>query len=321
MIATQNVWALVLAGGEGKRLQALTTQPGGTPVPKQFCSLRGERSLIEEAIDRGAALVDTERICAIVAANHRRWWSENVSLRRLVSENLLVQPRNRGTAVGILYSTMQIASKDPDALIVVLPSDHHVEDEVTLREALLEAIQMAWRSGGGPVLLGLQPDHADSELGYIVPGAADPIGGYRVKRFVEKPSISSARQLIRDGALWNMFIVVASAQRIVRLFESRLSALVTQMRTIVASSPSERSFEHTYDRLPVVDFSRHVLQGQESSLRVMRVRPCGWSDLGTPVRVGETLRRLTPHDYAAAVARRSAYINLAAQHEHLQRQV
>ena len=321
MIATQNVWALVLAGGEGKRLHALTTQPGGTPVPKQFCSLRGERSLIEEAIDRGAGLLETERICAIVAADHRRWWAENVSLRRLLTNNLIVQPRNRGTAIGILYATMRIASMDPDALIIVLPSDHHVEDEDTLRESLVEAIEMARQSGGGPVLLGLQPDHADSELGYIVPGAADPVGGYRVKRFVEKPSASSARQLIRAGALWNMFIVVASAQRIVRLFESRLGALLTDMRAIVASGTGEPSFGQIYERLPVVDFSRQVLEGQESSLRVVQVSPCGWSDLGTPVRVGETLRRLPPHDYAAAVARRSAYINLAAQHEHLQRRV
>jgi mannose-1-phosphate guanylyltransferase len=317
MIATQNVWALVLAGGEGKRLHALTTQPGGTPVPKQFCSLRGDRSLIGEAIERGAALVDTERICAIVAADHHRWWAENVSLRRLVTDNLIVQPRNRGTAVGILYSTMRIASADPDALIVVLPSDHHVDDEGTLRESLVEAIQVARRSGGGPVLLGLQPDHADTELGYIVPGAADPVGGHRVKRFVEKPGASSARELIAGAALWNMFIVVAAARRIVGLFESRLSALLAQMRAIVASRIGEPRFAEIYERLPAVDFSRHVLEGQESSQRVVRVRPCGWSDLGTPVRVGETLRRLPPHDYAAAVARRSVYLNLAAQHEQL----
>jgi mannose-1-phosphate guanylyltransferase len=53
MMSSKNVWVLVLAGGEGKRLRVLTTEPCGTPVPKQFCSLRGERSLIEEAIDRG----------------------------------------------------------------------------------------------------------------------------------------------------------------------------------------------------------------------------------------------------------------------------
>jgi mannose-1-phosphate guanylyltransferase len=199
MIATQNVWALVLAGGEGKRLHALTTRPGGTPVPKQFCSLRGERSLIEEAIARGSALVDTERICVIVGAAHRHWWLQSAALKRLPANNLIVQPRGRGTAVGILYAVLHIATKDPDAVIVLLPSDHHVADEGALRESLVAALQRTRQGAGSPVLLGLEPDRADTELGYIVPGARDPSGGYRVRRFVEKPDISAARALVDGG--------------------------------------------------------------------------------------------------------------------------
>ena len=327
MIATQNVWALVLAGGEGKRLQALTTQPGGTPVPKQFCSLRGERSLIEEAIDRGAALVDTERICAIVGAAHRRWWSRSAALQRLPVDNLIVQPRGRGTAVGILYAVLHIAAKDPDAAIVLLPSDHHVTDEGTLRESLVAALQRIRKGTDGPVLLGLEPDRPDTELGYILPGARDPLGGYRVRRFVEKPNASAARSLLEDGGLWNLFIVVATARCLIDLLKSRLGDFVSQMRTVITraqlpgSAATEwQGLEELYERMPEVDFSRDVLEGQEASLCVMRVRPCGWSDLGTPRRVGETLRRLPAQDYVAAVSRRSAFVNLAAQHDRLQRQ-
>jgi hypothetical protein len=89
-----------------------------------------------------------------------------------------------------------------------------------------------------------------------------------------------------------------------------------------AASPGigKPNLTEKYERLPEVDFSRHVLEGQESALRVLRVPPCGWSDLGTPRRVRETLRRLPPRDYAAAVSRRSAYVNLAAQNDRLQRQ-
>jgi mannose-1-phosphate guanylyltransferase len=326
MISAQKVWALVLAGGEGKRLRALTMEPCGTAVPKQFCSLRGERSLIEEAIDRGAALVDAQRICAIVAAEHRRWWSESAALSRLSADNVIVQPRNRGTGVGILYATLQIAAKDPDAVIVLLPSDHHVDDEGTLRESLVAALQRVLRRTSGPVLLGLEPDHADTELGYIVPGVRDSSGGHRVQRFIEKPSVSAARGLVEGGGLWNMFVVAATAQSLVALFQPRFGDLVTQMQTIVAQSrlgsPASigaLNLAQMYQRLPEVDFSRHVLEGQESALRVMRVRPCGWSDLGTPLRVSNTLRRLTPHDYAVAVSRQSAYINLAAEHDRLQR--
>lgn len=318
MIATKHVWALVLAGGEGKRLQVLTTQPGGTPVPKQFCSLRGERSLIEEAIDRGAALVDTERICAIVSAAHRRWWAQSAALQRLPADNLIVQPRGRGTAVGILYAVLHIAAKDPDAVIALLPSDHHVADEATLRESLVAALQRVRDGAGGAVLLGLEPDRPDTELGYIVPGARDPSGGYRVRRFVEKPDAAVARSLVEAGSLWNMFIVVASARGLIELLQPPLGDFVSRMQAAMLQSPA--SLERLYELMPEVDFSRHVLEGQESSLCVMRVRPCGWSDLGTPRRVGETLRRLPAQDYASAVSRRSAFINLAAQHDRLQRQ-
>lgn len=327
MMAPTSVWALVLAGGEGKRLHVLTTQSCGTPVPKQFCSLGGERSLIEEAIARSAALLDTERICAIVAAEHERWWSESAASCRLPSSNLIVQPRNRGTAVGILYATLQIAAKDPDATVVLLPSDHHVAYEVTLRESLVAALQAVRRCGARPVLLGVAPDIADTELGYIVPGARDLSGGHRVRRFIEKPSASDARRLIESGALWNMFIIVAAVQRLIDLFRPQWGPLITEMQALVARHQSagsadigEANFAEKYQRLPEVDFSRHVLEGQESALRVLRVPPCGWTDLGTPRRVREALRRLPPRDYAAAVSRRSAYVNLAAQHERLQPQ-
>jgi mannose-1-phosphate guanylyltransferase len=327
MISSRGAWALVLAGGEGKRLRVLTTEPSGTPVPKQFCSLRGERSLIEEAIDRGAALVDTERICAIVAAEHRRWWSESAALARLPPDNLIVQPTNRGTAVGILYAMLHIAAKDPDATVVLLPSDHHVANEGILRDSLVAALQAAMRSRSGPVLLGLEPDNADTELGYIVPGARDPSGGYRVRQFVEKPSVTVASWLIESGALWNMFIIVAAIESLIDLFRPRWHPLISELQALVPLDQSsglkairELNLAQRYARLPEVDFSKHILAGQEPSLRLMRVRPCGWSDLGTPRRLRETLRRLPPHDYAAAVSRRSAYVNLAAQDDRLQRQ-
>jgi len=327
MISMHHVWALVLAGGEGKRLHALTTKPCGTPVPKQFCSLRGERSLIEDAIERAGALVDTERICAIVAAQHRRWWSDIAGLKRLPAHNLIVQPRNRGTAVGILYATLQILKRDPQAVIVLLPSDHHVDDEDILRQSLVAALRRARRRMDSAVLLGLEPDHADTELGYIVPGAGDPLGGHRVLRFIEKPSHSMAHEIIGGGALWNTFILIAGGQCLTELFQSRFAELVVDVNAIVEKSlapPSADANEwdlmEMYERLPDVDFSRHLLEGRESSLCVVRVQPCGWSDLGTPRRVGETLRRLRPQDYAAAIANRSPYMNLAAQHDRLRRQ-
>lgn len=316
-------WALVLAAGEGSRLRALTTQPCGTPVPKQYCSLHGGASLVEDAIHRAQSQVTAHRVCAIVAQQHHRWWSTIDALTQLPPGNLIVQPRNRGTAIGILYSLIHILSQDPDAQILLLPSDHYVAEEDVLNGSLGAAMTHVAQAPDCPVLLGLHPDEPDSELGYIMPGAPDALGARAVARFIEKPALTAATHLVRSGGLWNMFIIAASARSLLNLFLPRFAPIVMEMQVIVGSALQTRSagggwpaIVDMYTRLPELDFSRDLLEGRESALRVLRVPPCGWSDLGTPHRVGETLRRLPdrPTTTLAAQPRLQGYINLAVQH-------
>jgi mannose-1-phosphate guanylyltransferase len=243
------------------------------------------------------------------------------ALAQLASDNVVVQPRNRGTAIGILYALMHILAKDPDARVLVLPADHYVRDEATLRRSLREAMEHVAFDRDRPVLLGMKPDELDPDLGYIVPGGPDPIGGQRVERFIEKPDPELAAHMLPAGALWNMFIIAARAATLVDLFLPRFAPLVMEMKVMVSSSLAAESptagwpaIVAMYERLPCLDFSRDILELRESSLRVIEVPRCGWSDLGTPRRVGLTLARLRPYEYDAAVVSRSEYMNLAAQH-------
>ena len=325
MSGTRQFWALILAGGEGSRLRALTTRPCGTAVPKQFCSLRGGRSLLEDAVDRALHLSDPERTCAILAQQHQRWWSGIDGLRRLPQGNLIVQPRNCGTAIGILYSLLHIVARDADARIVLLPADHYVREEETLRRAVLRAVARVEKDAQRPILLGLRPDEIDTDLGYILPAGLDPLGGRKVARFIEKPGVRTAGEIIEAGGLWNTFITAASATALINLFLPRYAALVMEMQVIVsrsldADAPAAGwpAIVDMYQRLPTLDFSRDLLEGQERALRVLPVPPCGWSDLGTPHRLGQALRRLDPCEYDAAVSSRSDYLNLAAQHAHME---
>lgn len=310
-------WALLLAAGDGRRLSELTTKKGLT-VPKQFCSLRRGPSLLQSALQRAAAVTSAERICAVVAADHRGWWSEQ--LECLSTDNIFVQPRNRGTANGVLFPVLSILQRDPDARILLLPSDHYVQDENTLEESI-SAVTRLRPPSPEIVLLGLQPREADPELGYIVPGR-DRAGGYReVERFVEKPLPPLAQQLIDTGALWNAFIVAADSQALLKLFERRSPDIVQALSEILSAPSSDVSREQRlfelYEALPGLDFSRHILQGHEHHLRVLPVPECGWSDLGTPRRVADVLRELED-DRSFLVSRgtgEARYLSLAAQHE------
>lgn len=286
-------WALVLAAGEGSRLQALTTIASGVAVPKQFCSFGGGTSLLHDAMARARVVAEPERITTVVADHHHRWWRE---LRLDLSpENLVKQPRNRGTAIGILLPLLHILRRDPDASVLVLPSDHYVRNEDVLASSLRRAMVEVAHRPEHILLLGVAPDEADSELGYIV-SEGDPAGDVRtVTQFVEKPDAATARALIARGGVWNSFIFAAKGHALLRAFEARCPDLVGEMRHLISlpASPMQRmALLDLYQRSPDLDFSREILQRSPARLRVMTIPACGWSDLGTPHRVIEAGARL-----------------------------
>ena len=305
MHSNSNTWALVLAAGDGSRLRTLTTTSGGLSVPKQFCSLRGGRTLIEDALQRARAVAPADQICVVAAETHRRWWDR--LLAALPARNVFAQPENRGTAHGILLPLLEIAAGDPDAIVVVLPADHYVRDEAALASALREAAGLAAADRGTACLLGVEPDEADTELGYIVPAERRYHRASAVVEFIEKPFLNRACALLDQGALWNVFILASSAKALLALYESRFDSTIARLRAAATAA--------IYRDLQSLDFSRDVLEGQEAALRVLRVPDCGWTDLGTLPRVARTLYRL-PNEALAGRSDPNSFLrlNLAVQH-------
>ena len=311
MRACRNTWAVVLAAGDGTRLATLTTDPAGNAVPKQFCSLDGGRSLLEDAVARAARVVPAERVYVMVSEHHRRYWAR---MRRVMREtHTLVQPANCGTAHGILLAVLSILARDPFARILFLPADHHVRDESALAGAARTAVTRVGSEARGLALVGIEPEDPDPELGYIVPGPMLAHDTYAVLRFVEKPDPARARELLCAGALWNSFIFAADGASLLGIFRRRMPDSVEALSTALAREDSGRALRELYATLPSIDFSRAITQGSEQLLSVVAAPLCGWSDLGTPKRVGETLRRLE----RLGVSQPSAFINLAAQHARL----
>jgi mannose-1-phosphate guanylyltransferase len=317
----QHTWALVLAAGEGSRLRRLTTDASGTAIPKQFCSLHDGTSLLLDTLRRAHSFAARNHIGAVVAEAHRRWWRSDLwSLNRA---NITVQPANRGTANGILLQLLSLLAQDPFAKLVVLPSDHYFADEAVIARALHRAVQQVYAHPESLVLLGIEPDEADGELGYILPGDALQEDAFRVAQFVEKPSADIARSLISRGAMWNSFIFAADGNTLLSVYRQLMPEIVDEMETARARDAARGSRQDAmfelYERLPSVDFSSRIAQRAENRLTLLNVPRCGWSDLGTPRRVAEILKRSPLTRIAPAKhPRPSAYFSLAASHAQLQ---
>jgi mannose-1-phosphate guanylyltransferase len=199
-----------------------------------------------------------------------------------------------------------------------------VQDEPTLAESLRCALTHLRMRRHETLLLGIEAEEPDSELGYIVPGDRSSDGTFEVVQFVEKPSAAHARELIDNGALWNAFIVAASVRALLQVLEGRFPEIVREMRAAVRKDlccpRNAIATAELYERLPHLDFSRDVLgNGKDANLRVLPTPQCGWSDLGTSKRVVQTLRQLRsrPRPIEASFSM-STHISLAERLEGLQ---
>ena len=284
-------WTIVLAGGSGIRLAQLTHAARGIPVPKQYCSLQGNQSLLAATLARADALVERKHVVTVVADEHEGYWRRE--LRDRARENVVVQPRNRGTAAGVLLPLLAIAARDPLAQVTLLPSDHFVADEPGFAAALRFAQTAAAHLPHRVLLIGIVPDAPESGYGWVLPGARR--GPLRpVQRFIEKPEPAIASELLRGGAVWNSFVLVGSVLAFLRLYERRAPDLLAAFTAADAHRDPGRAAA-LYADLPEVDFCRALLEGSEPHLGLCIAPACGWTDLGTPARVAACMSWLAAH--------------------------
>ena len=290
-------WTVVLAAGDGSRLARWTTDRSGCVVPKQFCCLRGGRSLLRDTLVRARAVSNPDKTLVVVAARHRRHWERE--LHDWPQENIVVQPLNRGTAAGILLPVLTILERDPSANIAVLPSDHFVHRERILTAALETALDSTRDEPGILTLLGISPDSPDNDYGWIVPGE-DAGKTYGVSSFVEKPHAAVALRLLQRGALWNSFIFAAKGSTLAAMYQHQFPELLARFQLAFEGSVGSRAMEleRLYGQMSTDDFSRGLLQNCHDRLRVVRVPDCGWTDLGTPQRVQDCLHSLPMRAFA-----------------------
>ncbi|HEY2961346.1 MAG TPA: sugar phosphate nucleotidyltransferase [Pyrinomonadaceae bacterium] len=290
-------WAVILAGGDGTRLQAMTRSITGDDRPKQFVPLIGGSTLLEQTRRRVAQSILPGQTLFVVTEKHQRFYR---SMTDSVSPSVLLeQPANKGTAPAILYALLRVAAKSPKAIVALFPSDHYFADDAAFMSHVDAAFDAVQAHPATITLLGITPTSPETEYGWIEPQQSIlgtmPLSITRVSRFWEKPNSDTARMLMNNGCLWNSFVMVGRVDALLKMTRRALPEMYSQFASIMPSfeTRTERNSLHQlYSKIQESNFSHEVLAARAEDLTVMRVGDVGWSDLGEPARVLSTLGRI-----------------------------
>lgn len=283
------VWGVLLAGGDGIRLQPLTRRIEGDTRPKQFCRILGDESLLTHTRRRIRPLFDPGTVIAVVTKKHERFYSRQ--LNDLPKRAVIVQPENRGTGVAIATAILTLRELESEAIVAAFPCDHHYRNERAFLDAVEAGIVVARSNSDAIVLLGADATYPEMEYGWIEPvqalGRGTSLAPSRVRQFWEKPILATAEDLQRRGCLWNTFVTIGRVSTFVDvLCQAAPSAVIS-----LSSGILENDLDSAYRSIPSIDFSRDVLASQPERLLVIRDAVSGWTDLGSPSRVFDTLAR------------------------------
>jgi mannose-1-phosphate guanylyltransferase len=282
-------WAVLLAGGDGTRLQSLTTRIEGDTRPKQFCRMLGDETLLTQTHRRISPLFDANKTITVVTKTHEQFYSRE--LQDWAPTAIVAQPENRGTGIAIATAILMIRELDPEAIVAAFPCDHHYRNVHAFLEVTEAGLAIARDHSDAIVLLGAEATHPETEYGWIEPARVLPNGvssaPARVRHFWEKPALAMAQDLLRQGCLWNTFVAIGRASAFIDVL---CHAAANPMLRLTAGIV-ENDLVAAYRSTPSIDFSRDILASLPERFLVIRDGASGWTDLGNPNRVFDTLAR------------------------------
>lgn len=268
-----------MAGGVGSRFWPVST----TEYPKQFHDMLGTgESLLQKTFSRLARFIPADQILILTNARYTDLVMEQ--LPDISAAQVVAEPAMRNTSPCILYAALKIRKKDPDALIVVAPSDHWIEDEGAFEADVTHCFEACRQS---PVLctLGIQPSFPNTGFGYIEfdRGQSAGEGLKKVEQFREKPDYETARQFLDQGNfLWNAGIFIWSAAAIIEAFKKYQPTqyALFEKGMVHYNTPGEAEFIGVnYPKAVNISIDYAILEQSDS----VYVLPAGfdWNDLGT----------------------------------------
>ena len=272
LLTPDSVYAVILVGGIGKRLQPLS-KPSR---PKPFLSITKDRKTIfAKTVTRIRKMIPIENI--IVVANKRQVRLIRSSSPKILKENLLLEKASRNTAPAIALASLELKKRDNNAVIVVLPADHYIGNESMYLNTIKKGIDFVEGNPRALVTIGLKPSFPAIGYGYIkiVHGPRSMVHGniYKVKRFVEKPDLKTAQKFIKDGGyLWNTGTFIFRAATF-------LGAVRRLALDIYGPMKDMRKIDQKYDMLPNISVDYAIM---EKAYEIYCVKGSyRWEDIGS----------------------------------------
>lgn len=285
--AAPNTYALILAGGSGQRFWPVSRDC----LPKQLLRLFDNKSLLEHTVARLEGLVPRENI--IILTNHQQLEGVRAALPDFPAGNIITEPEKRDTAPAIALAVGWVAARDPQATMMVLPSDHLIKDVAAFQQVLQTACAAA-RDHQALVTIGIKPTWACPSYGYVergerlanAPENAPPV--YEVVRFREKPSTDLAERFLEQGNFtWNagmFFWTVPTVRENLAKHCPELTSFVDELQ----SSPDfNATLQARFAGLPKLSIDYALM---EKAPRVLNVEATfDWDDVGNWTSVGAYL--------------------------------
>ena len=273
-MSKSKVYAVILAGGSGSRLWPLSRQQ----LPKQFLSLDGNESLIQTTINRLSPAIDAKNVLIVTQEAH----AKGEAYHALLPYKTLFEPIGRNTAPAIALAASYLTADGTDPIMVVLPADHIIKDEVRFRTHLNLAIKAA--ESGKLITFGIRPTRPDTGFGYIKAHCGEDPEIYDVDHFTEKPDMATAVEFLSEGGYyWNSGMFVWRASVVLAEIEQHLPVIHQVLQNIVAESQYPGTFQQAVEKhfaaMPSISIDYGVLE--KSSL--VSLIPCdiGWNDVGS----------------------------------------
>lgn len=297
----KNYYAVIMAGGVGSRFWPVSTQDN----PKQFHDMLGTgKSLIQNTFERLLKIIPKKNI--LIATNQRYKTLVLSHLKEVEESQILLEPVMRNTAPCVLYSAFKINDLNPEAVMVLAPSDHYIENE----EEFVRNIDTAFKACEKQdilMTLGIKPSNPNTGYGYIKwePSETEI---KKVQKFTEKPDLETAKQFLKDGDyLWNAGIFVWSIKSILSVFSNSLPDMVSVLKDGESIWNSDREVEfinNNYEKCENISIDYGIMEGAKN-VYTLPVE-FGWNDLGT---WGSLYDKLSKNKYKNAVVNGKAVFN------------